>query len=137
MDRYDHHESLADAALQGYALGAIVDAANNPQWQQVIDPRTGQPVYHADGTPMLDRVPLYQQVAPRVYRAVWIKRLAVVGFVVWTFVLFFGSALIQKALGPDNWQAANAVAAITSGVFYLSIFFALLALFVRWLNRRQ
>ncbi|MBB5960862.1 hypothetical protein [Planomonospora venezuelensis] len=42
---------------------AALEAAETPMWQQAIGP-DGQPVFHADGTPMMFPVPMEQKMAP-------------------------------------------------------------------------
>jgi hypothetical protein len=93
-------ENGAEGYIAGRAVLDALDAAEDPQYQQAVDPRTGEPVFYGDGTPMLFPVPLAQRVAPGVKRRLetwlWFR---VTCF--WFIVLAFSAVVLIRVAGPD------------------------------------
>lgn len=79
-----------------------LEAAENPQWQQAVNPNTGELAYNADGSPMLFPVTLAQRVARGVKKrlARWLRLRLAIRFFIGVPFLVLG---LIKVYGPDSW----------------------------------
>lgn len=101
------------------ALEAL-DAAEDPQYQQAVDPYTGKLAFNADGSRMLFPVPLAQRAAPGVKKRLeWMLWLRVASYV---FIggPFFAVVLIRVA-GPDwlgDWLYETFLPILFTGIVW-------------------
>lgn len=95
---------LYEAMLNGQTAVAALDAAEHPQYQYVLDPVTGQPIFRHDGTPLVERIPMEQRMVPVVRRQM-VRRLKMrLAMLVLPVLLIFWTALVVKVPAPvGDW----------------------------------
>lgn len=134
--RHTHHDHFRDPYHNDGPVEGVYDAmtyvdsvaaAENPQWQQATDPNTGQPLYYADGTPVVYQVPLHQQMAAttrrRLLRLQWIRSViltAPILFAAYIAVIMFGppalGQLLQETVMPIVAHVMVWTAGLTMGL---------------------